>query len=99
MRRGEMVAHRATSATSREELAELMVGRKVLFRVDKRPAAAGRPVLDVDGLRVLDGNGIARVDGVGFTVAAGEVVGLAGVRSEEHTSELQSLMRSSYAVF
>src|SRR5262249_43963553 len=35
MRQGEMVAHRPTAETSKEELAELMVGRKVLLRVDK----------------------------------------------------------------
>ena len=39
MRRGEMVAHRRTAETSREELAELMVGRKVLLRVEKAPPA------------------------------------------------------------
>ncbi len=38
MRAGEMVAHRPTAETTTEELAELMVGRKVLLRVDKRPA-------------------------------------------------------------
>ena len=60
MRRGEMVAHRPTSETSREELAELMVGRKVLFQVDKAPASAGAPVLDVAGLRIVDADGVAR---------------------------------------
>src|SRR3546814_5259673 len=33
------------------------------------------------------------------TVAITITAGLIGIRSEEHTSELQSLMRSSYAVF
>src|SRR3546814_4928669 len=37
--------------------------------------------------------------GKGFAVVAGEVKALATQRSEEHTSELQSLMRISYAVF
>src|SRR3546814_2776042 len=31
--------------------------------------------------------------------AAGQAIPRAGLRSEEHTSELQSLMRISYAVF
>src|SRR3546814_3736518 len=34
-----------------------------------------------------------------FTVGAGHIVGDVDLRSEEHTSELQSLMRISYAVF
>ena len=40
MRQGAMVAHRRTAETSTEELAELMVGRKVLLRVEK---GAGEP--------------------------------------------------------
>src|SRR5690606_28906460 len=36
MRGGEMVAHRVTAETTKEELAELMVGRKVLLRVEKQ---------------------------------------------------------------
>ena len=42
MRRGEMVATLDTAATSPAELAELMVGRRVLLRVEKSagPAAA-----------------------------------------------------------
>src|SRR3546814_9802339 len=46
-------------------------------------AFAGRPVLT----------------DVNLTIAPGEFVALLGRRSEEHTSELQSLMRNSYAVF
>ena len=42
MRRGEMTATVKTSETSPEQLAELMVGRKVLLRVDKKPATPGR---------------------------------------------------------
>ncbi|GIT06808.1 MAG: hypothetical protein CM1200mP30_04380 [Pseudomonadota bacterium] len=42
MRQGEMVAHRKTPETNKEELAELMVGRKVLLRVDKAPANPGK---------------------------------------------------------
>jgi ABC-type uncharacterized transport system ATPase subunit len=38
MRRGEMVATRTTKDTSVEELAELMVGRRVLLRVEKGEA-------------------------------------------------------------
>src|SRR3546814_7725127 len=35
----------------------------------------------------------------GTLIAKGEIVSVDGRRSEEHTSELQSLMRNSYAVF
>ena len=62
-----------------EELAELMVGRKVLLRVDKTPAQPGANVLEVKALRVVDSSGVQRLKGVDLTVRAGEVLGIAGV--------------------
>ena len=79
MRQGSMVAHRRTAETSKEELAELMVGRKVLLRVEKRPARPREPILEVQRLEVADEQGVRRVKGVSFAVRAGEIVGIAGV--------------------
>jgi general nucleoside transport system ATP-binding protein len=91
MRRGEMVAHRPTAETSTEELAELMVGRKVLLRVDKGPARPGAPVLEVEDLVVRDGARAARVKGISFTVRAGEIVGIAGVAGNGQSELLEAL--------
>src|SRR3546814_8853379 len=44
-------------------------------------------------------NTMAAGRNVGLATVLGVQVGLVGHRSEEHTSELQSLMRISYAVF
>jgi simple sugar transport system ATP-binding protein len=79
MRRGEMVATVQTAETSPAQLAELMVGRKVLLRVDKTPAAPGAPVLEVENLRVVDIKGVERLKGVSLNVRAGEILGIAGV--------------------
>ncbi|KAA0681049.1 ABC transporter ATP-binding protein [Roseomonas genomospecies 6] len=91
MRRGQVVANVPTSGTSREQLAELMVGRKVLLRVEKAPAKPGPPVLEVAGLRVRDGAGVERVKGVGLTVRAGEIVGIAGVSGNGQSELLEAL--------
>ena len=91
MRRGEMVAHRRTGETSSEELAELMVGRKVLLSVDKGPARPGAPVLEVDDLVVRAGAGVMRVKGISFTVRAGEIVGIAGVAGNGQSELLEAL--------
>jgi simple sugar transport system ATP-binding protein len=91
MRQGAMVAHRRTAETSREELAELMVGRKVLLRVEKTPAVPGEPVLEVQDLVVADDQGVVRVKGVSFVVRRGEIVGIAGVAGNGQTELLEAL--------
>ncbi|SFK82976.1 ABC transporter ATP-binding protein [Shimia haliotis] len=91
MRRGEMTATVKTSETSPEELAELMVGRKVLLRVDKVPATPGKTVLDVKGLRVVDEKGVERVKGIDLTVRAGEILGIAGVAGNGQSELLEVL--------
>jgi len=91
MRGGRMVAERRTASTTREELAELMVGRKVLLRVDKRPARPGAAALEVAGLTVVDGFGVARVSDVSFEVRAGEIVGIAGVSGNGQSELLEAL--------
>jgi simple sugar transport system ATP-binding protein len=79
MRRGEVVANFETKNTNVGELAEAMVGRSVLLRVDKKKATPGEVVLDVRGVSWKDRKGVARVDNVTFQVRKGEIVGIAGV--------------------
>ena len=91
MRQGSVVATRPTAETTPEELAELMVGRKVSLRVDKTPARPGEPVLEVDELVVEDGLGVERVKGVSFAVRRGEIVGVAGVAGNGQSELLEAL--------
>ena len=91
MRQGALVATKETKSTSVEELAELMVGRRVLLRVKKGKAKPGNVVLDVKNLTWKDRKGTPRVDNVSFTVRAGEIVGIAGV-SGNGQSELLELI-------
>jgi simple sugar transport system ATP-binding protein len=65
--------------TTREELAELMVGREVILDVEKRPATVGERTLGVEGVVAEDERGVRAVDDVSFDVRAGEVFGIAGV--------------------
>lgn len=91
MRQGEMVAHRKTSETSTEELAELMVGRKVLLSIEKQPANPREAVLNVESLRVFDEQNVERVKGISFGVRAGEIVGIAGVAGNGQSELLETL--------
>ncbi|TPW31076.1 ABC transporter ATP-binding protein [Martelella alba] len=91
MRRGEMVATRKTAETTVEELAELMVGRRVLLHVDKGPANPGEVLLSVRNLTVKDMRGVTMVDNVSFDVRAGELVGIAGVAGNGQSELLEAI--------
>jgi len=91
MRRGEMTATVKTAETSPEQLAELMVGRKVLLRVDKKPAQPGRTVLEVENLRVTDSDGVERLKGISLNIRAGEILGIAGVAGNGQSQLLEVL--------
>ncbi len=91
MRRGEMVAHFETAATSPAELAEAMVGRRVLLRVEKEPRGRGAPVLEIAGLELEDAQGVSRLAEIGLTLHAGEIVGVAGVAGNGQSELLDVL--------
>ncbi len=91
MRRGTMVGTVKTAETSPEQLAELMVGRKVLLEVEKGPAAPGDVVLAVQDLRVQDEHGVERLKGVSFEIRAGEILGIAGVAGNGQSELMEAL--------
>jgi simple sugar transport system ATP-binding protein len=91
MRQGTMVATRETAKTTVEELAELMVGRRVLLRVDKGEAKPGAVKLSVKNLVVKDSRGVTMVDDVSFDVRAGEIVGIAGVAGNGQSELLEAI--------
>ncbi|MDR3192405.1 MAG: ABC transporter ATP-binding protein [Treponema sp.] len=79
LRRGKYIATVNVAETGEQELAEMMVGRAVNFRIDKKPAEPGELVLKIDGLTVIGSRGVAAVRNLSLEVRAGEVVGVAGV--------------------
>jgi ABC-type uncharacterized transport system ATPase subunit len=91
MRRGTMVGTVKTTETSPEQLAELMVGRKVLLEVEKAPATPGEVVLRVENLRVKDEHGVERLKGVSFDIRKGEILGIAGVAGNGQSHLMEAL--------
>lgn len=91
MRQGTMVATRKTADTSVEELAELMVGRRVLLQVEKGDANPGEVKLAVEGLTVRDSRGIDMVKDVSLNVRAGEIVGIAGVAGNGQSQLVEAI--------
>jgi ABC-type uncharacterized transport system ATPase subunit len=91
MRRGEIVATFETAATSPPELADAMVGRKVILKVEKGAAHPGKIVLEARGLTLRDDRGVTRVEDVSFALREGEIVGIAGVAGNGQSELLEAL--------
>ena len=91
MRQGEVVGHTKTSDTNKEKLAEMMVGRSVLLRLNKEDAKLGDVVFKVENLTVKDDLDVTRVKNVSFEIRSGEILGLAGVTGNGQTELLEAL--------
>jgi ABC-type uncharacterized transport system ATPase subunit len=91
MRRGEMVATFETAQTSPPELADAMVGRKVILKIEKAPARPGPVVLEARGLTVKDDRGVEQLRDVSLQLRAGEILGVAGVAGNGQSELLEAL--------
>ena len=81
LRNGKLIATVETSRTSKEELAELMVGRNVQFQLNRSPntKTEGDPILKLEDVSALNDKGLQAVRDVSISVYAGEILGIAGV--------------------
>ena len=79
LRQGRLVATLPTEDTNPQELARLMVGREVLFRLEKEACQPGEVALAVEDLWAANDKGLPALRGVSFQVRQGEILGVAGV--------------------
>src|SRR5436309_7915223 len=86
LRRGAVVGETTPDRTSKARLAEMMVGRPVLFRLQKPQVEIGEPVLRLDDLSG------GRLHGLTLEVRAGEIVGVAGVEGNGQRDLADAIM-------
>ncbi|MDR0599342.1 MAG: ABC transporter ATP-binding protein [Treponema sp.] len=79
LRRGRCIGAVDVKDTDERRLAEMMVGRSVTFRIDKKPASPGELILKIEDLTVIGPKGVPAVSGLSLEVRSGEIVGVAGV--------------------
>ncbi|MFX0208781.1 MAG: ATP-binding cassette domain-containing protein, partial [Candidatus Hodarchaeota archaeon] len=88
---GEVVGVVNTSETTTHELARMMVGREVLFRVDKKAITPGETVIEVKNLSAFDDRGLLALDDISLNIKAGEIVGIAGVQGNGQSELVETL--------
>jgi len=95
LQKGKAVATVNTQESSKAELARLMVGREVVFRVEKPKAVLGERILDVAGIHASNDRGLPALRGVSFELYGGEILGVAGVsgNGQHELSEVLTGMR------
>ncbi len=91
MRDGKEVGTKEIENTSKKELANMMVGREVLLRVEKEEPELGEELIRAENLTVTNNEGVELVSDVSFSVREGEVFGIAGVQGNGQTELIESL--------
>ena len=91
IRMGKYIGTVDVDTVDENDLASMMVGRKVTFKVDKIEKEPGEVVLDVKDLHGLDYRGVEILKGLNLTVHAGEIVGIAGIDGNGQTELVEIL--------
>ncbi|MGX7827641.1 ABC transporter ATP-binding protein [Actinokineospora sp. 24-640] len=92
MRRGTTVASVSPQETTARNLAELMVGSALPVPELRESTVTDRPVLTVRDLTLTGADGRKVLEGISFTIHAGEVLGIAGVEGNGQAELVESLM-------
>ncbi len=92
MRRGKVVTTLDTKDANFDVLANAMVGRQVQRKFNFGPYKPGELLLQVEGLRAASKHKTEALDGLSFSVNAGEIVGVAGVEGNGQTELVECIM-------
>ncbi|NCQ53464.1 MAG: ABC transporter ATP-binding protein [Caldiserica bacterium] len=98
LRKGKVVGTVNKEDVSQKDLALMMIGREILFRLERKPLKMGREILKVDNLEGYSDRGIKTLREVSFNVHSGEIFGIAGVAGngqEELAESITGLRKSS----
>jgi general nucleoside transport system ATP-binding protein len=91
IRRGKGIGTVNVAEASEASLAEMMVGRHVSFKVDKKESAPGEVVLKIDSLSVKNNRKVMGLKDFSLEVRTGEIVGIAGVEGNGQTELIEAI--------
>jgi simple sugar transport system ATP-binding protein len=91
MRGGRVIGAVPTAGATKEQLANMMVGRPIENNLPRAPYQPGAPVLTVENLQLQDAQGVKLLADIGFTLRAGEIVAIAGVSGNGQSALMEIL--------
>ncbi len=92
LKRGRVVGTVPASETSEPQLAEMMVGRKIVYEFTKEAECGLEPVLRLEGLECLSDRGIPALHGIDLDLCGTEILGVAGVEGNGQTELVEAMM-------
>ena len=92
LRRGKLIGTVSAAETNKKQLAEMMVGRPVLFRPEKPECAASGAVLSVQNVTIHADNDRHSLKNLKLNVCRGEIYGIAGVEGNGQRELVEAIM-------
>ncbi|NPV41663.1 MAG: ABC transporter ATP-binding protein [Anaerolineae bacterium] len=91
MRHGKMIGTVDTKDVTREQMANMMVGREVFLNITKPPMKRGEKRMEIKNLSYISETGRPVLQDVSFNLYAGEILGIAGVEGNGQTELVEVL--------
>ena len=91
LRKGEFIGDMITAESNEQDMTEMMVGRSVELNIERKEPVNVKPRIVVEGLNVMDKDGVRKLKDVSFTANSGEVLGIAGISGCGQKELLESI--------
>ncbi len=92
IRRGEIVGEVLPSKTTKEELAQMIVGRKIVTKLERVKSKSTKKILEVENLSITDLHGVEKIFDANFDVHTSRILGVAGVHGNGQSELIEGIM-------
>jgi simple sugar transport system ATP-binding protein len=79
LQKGSIVGEADTKDVDKKSLARMMIGRDIIFQIEREPIERSEKVIAVENIVVKSDKGLDAVKGVSFEIFRNEIFGIAGV--------------------
>ena len=79
LQKGRIVGEAQTTDVDKKSLARMMIGRDIIFQIEKEPMERSDKVITIDNVVVKNDKDLEAVKGISFDIYRNEIFGIAGV--------------------